>query len=202
MNYPSTRVSLIGKLQNGDAVSWDEFYARYAPVIRYVGAYRYRFSADECDDLVQNTMCKFFANVKHYTYREGVAKFRTYFGAVIRSQAVDLIRKNAKNPTVPFEVDDDRFPDPATPEKDPLFMNEWRRAALEEAKDELRNCVSEKTYQAFELYALQNRPAAQVCAALNISRNQLYVAKNRCLAKLCKIIASYNHMDGDLHLEL
>ena len=38
MNYPTTQSSLLERVQNGDEISWNEFYFRYAPVIRAAGA--------------------------------------------------------------------------------------------------------------------------------------------------------------------
>lgn len=37
MNYPPTRKTLLEKIKNGDEIYWNEFYSRYAPVIKYVG---------------------------------------------------------------------------------------------------------------------------------------------------------------------
>ena len=38
MNYPTTQSSLLERVQNGDEISWNEFYFRYAPVIRAAGS--------------------------------------------------------------------------------------------------------------------------------------------------------------------
>ena len=80
-------------------------------------------------------------------------------------------------------------------------MNEWRKAIFADAKSELRQRVSERTYQAFELYGLQGRPVGQVAAALGLSANQIYVAKKRCTDILTGIIDRHNRNDGELHLE-
>ena len=49
MNYPTTQSSLLERVQNGDEISWNEFYFRYAPVIRAAGAGSHYKNA-ECDD--------------------------------------------------------------------------------------------------------------------------------------------------------
>ena len=195
MRYPTTRKSLLERVQSGDEVSWNEFYCRYAPVVRAVAAL-YRLHPDECDDVVQMVMTKFFGARDRYVYREGDVKFRTYFATVIRSCAVDYIRANA-SPTGP------RAPEP--PGEDPFgdrFLEEWRKAVLDEALDELRLRVDGKTYQAFEWYALQGRPVADVTAVLSMTRNQVYLAKSRCTAILREIVSRLNRADGELHLDL
>lgn len=192
MRYPTTRKTLLLKVLAGDEVSWEEFYRRYAPVIRYVGGF-YRFNEAECDDLVQKVMLKFFNSAGRFVYREGEVRFRTYFAAVIRSQAVDYIRENARRELPPPEESVDPFGEE--------FMSRWRLAMLDEALEELRCRVDVSTYQAFEMYALQHRSAADVSAALGVSRAQLYLAKSRCLRMLREIVARYNRSDGELHLE-
>ena len=196
MKYPTTNPSLLERVRNGDEISWNEFYHRYSPVIRCVGACRHLDEA-ACDDLVQMVMLKFFGAAKHYTYREGEAKFRTYFAAVIRSQAAELIRGEAHQKN----LRPDTAPETTEP-FDEVFMNEWRKAVLADAKSELRQRVNERTYQAFELYALQGRPVEQVAPALGMSANRIYVAKKRCTDILRGIVARHNRNDGELELEI
>ena len=193
MRYPTTRKSLLERVQDGDEVSWHEFYCRYAPVIRSV-ARLYRLHPDECDDVVQMVMTKFFGGGRRYVCTEGKVRFRTWFATVIRSCAVDYIRANAS-------VSGRREPDSRS--EDPFgerFMEEWRKAVLAEALDELRLRVDARTYQAFEWYALQDRPVGDVMTILSMNRNQVYLAKSRCTAILREIVARHNLADGELGL--
>lgn len=194
MKYPTTNPSLLERVQNGDEISWNEFYHRYAPVIRCAGAVC-GFDDAECDDLTQMVMIKFFGAAKHYVYREGEVKFRTYFSRVVKSQAVDYIRRNARQKEL--RVDPDETFEPF----DAAFMDEWRKAVFSDALDELRRRVDERTYQAFEMYGLQNRPASQVAKVLEMPTSQLYVVKKRCADILRAVVARHNRNDEDLHLE-
>ena len=196
MKYPSTHPSLLERIRKGDEVSWNEFYKRYSPIIRYVGGL-YRFTESECDDLVQDVMLKFFNTSGQFTYREGEVKFRSYFATILRSQAVDAIRRSCRErrgDPLPEDGMQDPFAD--------VFLQEWRKVMLEEALDELRVRVDAATYQAFELYGMQKRPAGEVARTLHLSREQLYVAKSRCLKMLREIIERKNRFDGDLNLEI
>ena len=195
MNYPTTQSSLLERVQQGDEISWNEFYFRYAPVIRAAGA-GFHFNETECDDLIQLVMLKFFTHSKTFVYRKGEVKFRSYFARIIHSQAIDMIRKKVRENDLPGDIPDD--PDPFYE----CFMTEWRKSVLEEAKTELRLRVDPKTYQAYELYVLQERPAAKVAAILDITPNELYAVKNRCNKIMQKIIARHNAADEELYLEL
>ena len=198
MNYPSTHKSLLERVQNGDEISWTEFYFRYAPVIRAAGT-GFHFNDAECDDLVQLVMLKFFAHSKTFTYRQGEAKFRTWFSRIVHNQAVDMIRRDAVRRKTEGMVDP---ADPAEDAFEEAFMTEWRKAVLAEAKDELRQRVDEKTFMAFELYGLQNRDVEKVAEVLEMSRSQIYAAKNRCVKILRRIVERHNRNDGDLHLKI
>ena len=198
MKYPSTHKTLLDRVQNGEEIAWSEFYDRYKGIIRAVGSL-YHFNEDEQDDLLQRVMVKFFANAKTYVYRQGEVKFRTYLARIIRSEAVDTIRsnaaqRNAEESAWMFKIEDDSFEEE--------FMNEWRKAVLAEALEELRSRVKFKTYQAFQLYGLQNRPSKDVAALLEISEHQVHVAKSRCAEMLKEIIARHNAEDGALKLDV
>ena len=198
MKYPSTHKSLLERVQGGDEISWAEFYDRYKGIIRAVGAL-YHFNEDEQDDLLQRVMVKFFANAETYVYREGQIKFRTYLSRIVRSEAVDHIRadaarKRAEERAVDCGINDDTF------ERE--FLTEWRKIILTEALEELRGRVKFKTYQAFQLYGLQNRPCRDVAELLEISEHQVHVAKSRCSEMLREIVARYNTGDGALKLDV
>ena len=195
MNYPTTRKTLLEKIKNGDEIYWNEFYNRYAPIIKYVGRL-YNFSETECDDLVQNVMLKFFNQSKNFTYQEGKVKFRTYFSTIVRSQAIDYIRKNKKEFSGDFEISsfDTQF--------ETMFMEEWKQSVLNDALDELRLRVDPITYQAFELYGLQSRDPQEVAAVLGIKKDQLYVAKSRCSKILRETISRIKAADEELDFEL
>lgn len=198
MNWPSTHKSLLARVQRGDEIPWEEFYDRYKGIIRAIGALHH-FNEAEQDDLVQRVMVKFFANAKTFVYREGKVKFRTYFARIIRSEAVDFIRSNAARRNAEERAADGGVADDAF---DREFMTEWRKTVLAEALEELRSRVKLKNYQAFQLYGLQNRPAKEAAALLEISEHQVHLAKSRCAAMLADIVARYNAEDGELKLDV
>ena len=194
MIYPTTHKSLLERIRCGDDVSWQEFYNKYAPIIRFTGKL-YNFNDTECDDLVQNVMVKFFDHSKKFVYRENQVKFRSYFSRIIRSQAVDHIRRNRHNDRY---MPDDQVCDPFAG----IFLEEWKKIVIDEAIDEMRTRLDVKTFQAFELYAWQKRDINEVAKVLNMSKDQLYAAKSRGLKMLKEIISRRNQEDGELDIEI
>jgi len=200
MPYPTTRTTLLNRL-NGDEAAWREFFDRYRGVIASIGLSK-GFSPDECDDLIQNVMIRFHKKIQAgFAYDPVLAKFRTFFIRLIEGCICDMLRKRDK---CCFTVDE--LPETGEGERpdellDMVLLEKWRTILREEAMLELAGRVDERTFQAFELYALKGRSAKETAELLSISTVSVYVAKNRCTKILRKIIARLNTEDPELHLE-
>ena len=201
MKYPTTIKTLIDKLRDGDSLSWEEFYDRYNGIIRDLGNAK-GLTLDECDDLVQEVMLRFFHTSKTFQFEPDIARFRTYFGRIVEGKIIDILRKRM-NTKASLSMEEERSlglgeaPDESF---DKIFMEHWRAFMLSQAKEILRSRVDIKTYQAFELFAEQKRDIKRVSRVLDMSANQIYVAKSRCIASLRKILADLNHADPNLEL--
>lgn len=203
MRYPTTSKTLIDKLRDGDTVSWDEFYERYHDIIFAVGKYR-GLTEDECNDLVQEVMLRFFQKAKTFTFDPGIAKFRTYFSKIVSGKIVDILRKRLKNISDISSELESRMEPQESPdiELDRCILLQWRLLILAQSKEILKSRVDTKTFAAFELYGEQNRDIKKVSAVLGMSKNQIYVAKSRCLKILTEIINEMNVADPELELSL
>ena len=192
----TTRKSLLARVREGGDVPWREFYATYKPLILLCGG-DCGLDDDEKDELVQNVMREIFAkdiigkyDPEHvpddvvFRHDPARGRFRHYLRQIIRNQARKIIRER-RNAEMPIdEVADKQTDDPL----EAAWDNEWRRHVMNMAVTELKGRVQPETYVAFEMYALQNRPAQEVAAFLNISVASVYTAKNRCAAALKEII--------------
>jgi len=195
LKYPTTSKTLLDRIAAGDEISWDEFYARYSGIIRELAKFEGLDDA-EADDICQQVMLQFFKQSKTFKFDPDIARFRTYFGKIIQSKIASYYRGNKEDPTDEIEVEDEKRP------TEKLFLNEWRKMILKEAERELKNRVAPETFQAYELYAVQNRPVEKVAAYLDCSVNQVYQAKKRCFAMMREILLKMNEQDPELKLEL
>ena len=194
LKYPTTSKTLLEKISSGDEISWDEFYRKYAPVIKAVA--KYKGIEYDADDICQQVMMHFFKQSKTFKFDPGIAKFRTYLGRIVSWKIVDYYRK--KREKLSGELD----AVPVDAELDKIYMAEWHKVIIAEAEDELRKRVSPDTFQAYQLYAVQGRPVEKVAAFLECSVNQVYQAKKRCFAMMREILLKMNEADPDLQLEL
>ena len=194
LKYPTTSKTLLDKIASGDEISWDEFYRKYAPVIKAVA--KYKGIEYDADDICQQVMMHFFKQSKTFKFDPGLAKFRTYLGRIVSWKIADYYRKKCEKhikevEAIPVDSDTDNF-----------YMNEWRKVIIAEAEEERKSRVSPETFQAYQLYAVQGRPVEKVAAFLECSNNQVYQAKKRCFAMMREILLKMNEADPDLQMEL
>jgi DNA-directed RNA polymerase specialized sigma24 family protein len=119
---------------------------------------------------------------------------------VIRHKITDVWRAIDHARASGFSGDPDGAARLADPHRGPAdefearFEDEWKKVALEEALAEIRREVDPATYQAFDLYVLQNQPVGDVAKLLGLSRNAVYIAKTRIQDRLRRMLV--NQRDG------
>lgn len=173
----TTNPSLLAALKRGDEVSWRQFYDTYRPLIVFCG--RSRLKAAELDDLVQIVMVKVFNARERFRYDRSRGRFRSFLGRVVHNAVVD-IRRRRPGGAPPADLEYDEFA--------AEWDREWRRHIMDQALEILKSRVSEVTFQAFTLYALQGRPAREVAGFLGLRLAQVYQAKLRCGLRMRRIL--------------
>jgi RNA polymerase sigma factor (sigma-70 family) len=201
MIYPTTRTSLLNRL-DGDESAWTEFFTRYREVVADLGRFR-GLSADECEELVQNVMIRFSRKIEAgFRYDPAQAKFRTFFSRLVKGCIYDLLRRREKPNAVLRDVPDVSGGDRPDELLDMAIKEKWRAILREEAMLELAARVDERTFQAFELYAVGKQSAEETAKLLDMSANGVYVAKTRCLKILRETISRLKAEDPELDLDV
>ena len=67
-----------------------------------------------------------------------------------------------------------------------LWEEEWEKHLLTTALEQVKRKVSDRQFQIFDLYVLQNWPVRDVTRTLRVSAAQVYLAKHRVSALLKK----------------
>ncbi|WP_294506052.1 sigma-70 family RNA polymerase sigma factor [uncultured Victivallis sp.] len=191
----TTRKSLLRKVRSGDELSWNEFYAAYKPLILLCGR-DCGLTGDECRELVQQVMTEIFRkNIlgkyeidrvpDHVMFRYDPAhgRFRHFLRGIIRNHAIRIYHNRPR-----FELRE-QLPDIISDEAwERTWDEEWEKHVFSMACTELKKRVKSVTWLAFEMYALQNRPAEEVAEFLNVSVSTVYTARSRCVSMLRTII--------------
>ena len=182
----TTKKTLLSKISDGDEVSWDEFFEMYRPLI-FIRGRDFGLNKTECDDLTQLVMAEVFKMRNRFSYDPAKGKFREYMKKIISHQALRLKNDSyadKKFVTLSDDISEDNN------ELEQSWQQEWEAQQMKMALDELKHKIEPLTYQAFDLYALQNCAAEEVAAWLKISVNSVYLAKTRSIAKLKEIISN------------
>lgn len=195
----TTKKSLLARVQQGDEISWREFYEKYKPLIWLCGK-DCSLTDSEIEELIQQVMTEIFRkdiigkyDPEHvpddivFKYDPAKGRFRHYLRKIIRNHAVKIyharmpVSETGSVPEYP-----DGVGDAGAWEK--IWDEEWKKHVLTMALTELRTRVRAETFLAFEMYAIQNKPVEDVAQFLDLSVASVYTAKSRCIATLKDII--------------
>lgn len=176
-----TRATLLMRLKAGDAareVAWSEFCALYEPVIAGF-ARRCGLPQHQLPDLVQHVLTGFFAAQPTFQYDPAAGRFRGYLKACVVNEVRRLRQRHA--------AAQEREQEHAAmqPTDDEQWDREWERQQLTLALERLRRQYEDNTtYRAFHAVVVLEQAPDAVAKELGISRDSVYQARTRLLARL------------------
>jgi RNA polymerase sigma-70 factor, ECF subfamily len=181
-----TSLTLLEGLRNPeDQVAWRRFADRYQPMMLSF-ARRLRLDDNDALDAAQETMLAFVTAYRREAYDRGKGRLRSWLFGIAHRKIVEIHRRRRKERVLADRSDVTGFletiesPDAA----EPLWEQEWQRAVLQACLAEVGKHVDHDTLESFRLYVLEEWPAEKVAAHLGLSRNAVYINKNRVLNRL------------------
>ncbi len=186
---PVTRPSLLLRLRRfDDAIAWGEFLALYGSAV--FGYFRRR-GLQEADavDQTQEVFRRVAGHIGRFDYRPDVGRFRAWLFTVVSRQFLKFQTRGEKLPMAdePADWNEVAEVEPAT---DAAWDESLRRQLFTLALEQVCSQVSETTYRAFTLTAIDGVSGDAAAATLGISRAAVYLARGRVLAKLREIVAT------------
>lgn len=187
-----TRRSLLTRLKNwDDQEGWRVFFDTYWRLL-YGAAVKSGLTDAEAQEAVQETVLAVAKKMPAFKYDPALGSFKGWLLTLTRWRIAAQFRKRARD-AVMFEPSPDdpaalaQFADPqAQAGFDDLWEEEWESNLLEVALERVKERVTPRQFQIFQLYALQQWPVKKVASALGVSSAQVYVAKHRVAAVLKK----------------
>ncbi|MBT3194280.1 MAG: sigma-70 family RNA polymerase sigma factor [Verrucomicrobia bacterium] len=186
-----TRASLIARLQGEvDSVSWEDFYDTYW---RAIYGYAIHFGAPhgEAEDVVQEVLLKVFRRLATFEYDRTKGRFLSWLKTITRTSVCDRFRRRRARIEGRLQQEHDdvttriaSLPDPDSPGVPDPWESEWRGSVLALALERIQQRVAARTYQAFIMYALEEKPAATVADELGITVDNVYVYRSRVVSLL------------------
>jgi RNA polymerase sigma-70 factor (ECF subfamily) len=190
-----TRHSLLARLKDwDDQTSWREFFDTYWKLI-YAVARKAGLSDAEAQDVVQETVLTVAKKVKDFK-AQPAGSFKGWLLTITRRRIADQFEKRGKvgqasrlsgAGETPALLSDDatrtatieRVPDPASFDLDACWEEQWQQRLLDAAAERVKNQVSPKQFQMFELSVLREWPVRKVAQTLGASAAQVYLARHR-----------------------
>jgi RNA polymerase sigma-70 factor, ECF subfamily len=177
-------------------VAWADFCDRYEPIIAGF-ARRLGLPAQQIPDLVQQILLGFFAAQPRFTYDPGLGRFRGYLKTCVVHE-IQRLRTTAL-------ASEARARAAAVPEAsiDTLWDTEWESHLLERAMVSVKEHYNQSptkqshTFEAFHRAFVLNQPPERVAEDLGISRDSVYQAKTRVLARLRVELSALAEEVGD-----
>ena len=175
---------LDGLLDPANRTVWNQYVDRYRPlVVRFCG--RVGLEANDAEDVAQTSLLDFSQAYTAGSYDRERGRLREWLYGIVRNR-IKNFRRRRKDREVQVGADaDGPFAELAAREDfEELWEEEWRDAVIRQCLHEVRREVEEQTYRAFELFAVEERPANQVAQELGITPNAVYGAKRRIMERL------------------
>lgn len=188
--HSPTQATLLERLREAaDPLAWEEFYARYWRLI-FTTARRRGCSDHTAEEIVQDAMLAVFKGRDAFRYDPERGRFRDWLGTVVRN-AVAARRRSPTERIRPLAdaAALDAVAD-AADEPDAIWERDFELATLASLLDVVRHEVAPATFQAFELAVLHEMPGAAVARVTGLSRNAVYLARRRVLARLAELGAA------------
>jgi RNA polymerase sigma-70 factor, ECF subfamily len=169
---------------NRDQAAWNQFVSLYTPLL-FHWTKRAGLQPSDAAELVQEVFVTLLKVLPSFRYDPN-RSFRAWLSAVIRSRWADMQRRRARLP------DSDEGLSGAATSDDFLELeeDEFRKFLVQQALQLVEGEVGPTTISAFRRTAIDDRPAAEVAAELNISENAVYLARRRVMQRLRE------HLDG------
>lgn len=190
-DIPPTRASLLVRLRDArDEAAWTEFVDLYVPVI-YGYARRQGLQDADARDLSQEVLRAVASSIGRLDYDPARGAFRSWLFTVVRRRLANW-RRAERNPARGSSVPGTERLEQclAPPLVEAEWESEWQRRVFDWACDQVRRGVTEATWQAFWLTAVEEQSSAQVAANLGLSTTAVYIARSRVLARLKQLVRS------------
>jgi RNA polymerase sigma-70 factor (ECF subfamily) len=194
--YLPTRRSLLSRLKSwDDQSSWQDFFDTYWKLI-YNAARKAGLSHQEAEEVVQETVITVTKKIGDLKYDPVLGSFKGWLLHTTRWKINDQFRKRQRPGSAMRDVPDagrematnnpvEQVADPASFNLDAVWEEQWRANILGVALDRIKDKISPKQYQIFDLLVVKEWPVAQVTRTLHVTAAHVYLVKH-WLTKLLK----------------
>jgi len=170
---------------------WSAYVERYRPMMIQYGI-RLGLSATDAEDAAQLSLIEFCTAYQADKYDRTRGRLRDWLFGIARNQVLNYRRRQVNRG--PMLIGDgssgtDFFH--ALPDEDSLtqvWEEEWRQAVMQQCLATVRAEVEPRTFEIFELFAMQGLAAEVVAERLGVTANAVFGAKRRILRRIRELL--------------
>lgn len=182
----STSHTLLEKVKLRQPEAWRRLVELYGPIV-YRWCRRYRLSADDAADIVQEVFASVARHVDQFEHRAQCGGFRSWLSTITHNEVCDFFRREQRQAQGRGGTDAQerlaQIPEPPEP-SDLTDPHEDRQLISRRALELVRVEFENRTWEAFQRAVLEGQYPADIAADLGISINAVYKAKSRVLRRL------------------
>ncbi len=196
MEWITTTQVLEDLGRRGDSPEWENFSRCFRTMIVNL-ARSSGLSAADAEDAAQETLLTFVKAFKDGKYDRTKGRLRDWLFGVARNVILNMLSHRPREKLIADDTGTsywDMIEDVTIAEKS--WQEQWRKMVLVKCLEQVRREVDAEVFRAFELYAMQEQPAEEVASRLGVSRNAVYIAKSRVLARLRQLETDFERTEG------
>jgi len=190
----STRSTLLTRLKDrGDVGAWGAFESLYRPLLVSYAMSR-GLNAPDAEDVAQQCTQAVLEKIDDYQHLQS---FKAWLRAIAEHKIVDRFRRLQGDVQADSAFWGTQRDTTGSPVED-LWEAQWVRAHILHCAERVRGSVNESTYEAFSACVVRGMEPAAVAGLLNLTVNQVYVAKHRVLERIREMLRELHGVDGIL----
>ncbi len=177
----TTRPSLLIRVRDGkDRAAWYEFDSIYRPLLQRFGLAR-GLTDTEAEEVAQQCMAAVNRYIAGFNYDPKKGRFKAWLATMVRNRIKNLRRARRELQADSRDFQDLREPGP-TP--DEVFDKLWRQEHLKHCLRLVKREVEVSTFRSFVAYVIEEQSIEQVCAAFQMTANQVHAIKSRMVKRI------------------
>lgn len=177
----TTRPSLLIRIRDrADAGAWETFDTIYRPMLYRFARARGLEHADT-QDVVQDCMLAIQDHIGRFEYDPKKGRFKAWLRTMLDNRIRNLLRRGGDRQAESraFQRDQERETSP-----EESFEKIWLQEHLRHCLRELRAEVEDRSYRAFECYAIKEWPVKRIAEELGMTPNHVYTIKWRMTERI------------------
>lgn len=174
VSYPTTCVTLIDRLRQGDNRDWQQFFDLYAPILLRIASFSGLTHAESEDLVSQVRRAMLRAARTGFRVDHQKGRFRTYLRSVANHETRRLYR--ARKPAERVGTPLDQLPDSRSDLGEQIWADVERQEILRTSLQLVRESkrVSAQNIEVFDRYVFNSESPQQIANSLGIQVNRLY----------------------------